>query len=451
MSARTRPLLRWLYPIVAAALVAAALPAHALPAFARQTGQNCIACHVSFPELTPYGRYFKLSGYTLGERQTLPFAMMAELGYTKTKDNQIDDGSGTGTTTPLSADDGKVKFSDASLFLAGKANDHVGAFAQWTYDGIEHHSSIDNTDIRIVGRYEAPGSKEPDLLYGLTLHNNPTVQDVWNSTPAFGFPFTGSPVANEPSTPSALIDGTLAQQATGIGGYLYWHKMLYGEFTLYRDSTGPFAWMRAPDLADSTRLKGYNPYWRIAYNHEWDANSLEVGAYGMTGKVYLDPTDTGSPTNRYTDWALDGQYQYITDPHVFTAQATYIHENQSLGASFDAGDAANSSDTLETFRVKGTYYYQRKYGATLAYAQTTGSADALLYPCCTPGTGFAASGVPDSSSWTLELDYLPIQNVRLMAQYIAYTKFNGARSNYDGFGRSASANNTLFLNAWVAF
>ncbi|MGE5336798.1 MAG: cytochrome C [Gemmatimonadota bacterium] len=436
--------------IVAAALLAT-VPAHALPAFARQTGQNCIACHVSFPELTPYGRYFKLSGYTLGERQTLPFAMMAEVGYTKTRDNQVDDGSGTGTTTPLSEDDGKVKFSDAGLFLAGKANDNIGAFVQWTYDGIEHHSSIDNTDIRIVGRYEAPGSKEPDLIYGLTLHNNPTVQDVWNSTPAFSFPFTGSPVANEPSTPGALVDGTLAQQTTGIGGYLYWKKMLYGELTLYRDSTGPFSWMRAPDLADSTRLKGYNPYWRIAYNHEWDANSIEVGAFGMTGKVYLDPTDTGSPTNKYTDWAIDGQYQYITDPQVFTAQATYIHEKQSLDASFNAGNSTNASDTLKTFRAKGTYYYQRKYGATLAYAQTTGSADPLLYASGTPGTGFAANGLPDSTSWTLELDYLPIQNVRLMAQYIWYTKFNGASTNYDGFGRDASANNTLFLNMWVAF
>ena len=36
-------------------------------AFARQTGQECIACHVSFPGLTPYGRYFKLTGYTIGK------------------------------------------------------------------------------------------------------------------------------------------------------------------------------------------------------------------------------------------------------------------------------------------------------------------------------------------------------------------------------------------------
>ena len=64
--------LLWLI-VVAASLSLTFLPsAHAVPSYARQTGQNCIACHVSFPELTPYGRYFKLTGYTIGTRQALP-------------------------------------------------------------------------------------------------------------------------------------------------------------------------------------------------------------------------------------------------------------------------------------------------------------------------------------------------------------------------------------------
>ena len=46
---------------------------------------------------------------------------------------------------------------------------------------------------------------------------------------------------------------------------------------------------------------------------------------------------------------------------------------------------------------------------------------------------------------------LPIQNIRLTLQYTGYTKFNGGRSNYDGTGRNAGANNTLFANVWVAF
>src|SRR5579872_188389 len=40
--------------------------ASALPSFARQTGLGCGACHTEFPQLTPFGRRFKILGYTLG-------------------------------------------------------------------------------------------------------------------------------------------------------------------------------------------------------------------------------------------------------------------------------------------------------------------------------------------------------------------------------------------------
>ena len=47
-----------------------ARPAQALPSYARQTGQQCAACHNGFPELTPYGRLFKLNGYTFTRRRS---------------------------------------------------------------------------------------------------------------------------------------------------------------------------------------------------------------------------------------------------------------------------------------------------------------------------------------------------------------------------------------------
>ncbi|MGH6704544.1 MAG: cytochrome C, partial [Bradyrhizobium sp.] len=54
-------------------------PAQALPSFARQTGQPCGTCHTDFPALTPYGRRFKLLGYTAGggEFRTTPFSSNA--------------------------------------------------------------------------------------------------------------------------------------------------------------------------------------------------------------------------------------------------------------------------------------------------------------------------------------------------------------------------------------
>ena len=36
-------------------------------------------------------------------------------------------------------------------------------------------------------------------------------------------------------------------------------------------------------------------------------------------------------------------------------------------------------------------------------------------------------------------------------QYIIYNQFNGSSTNYDGFGRDASDNNTLYFLIWTAF
>jgi hypothetical protein len=40
--------------------------------------------------------------------------------------------------------------------------------------------------------------------------------------------------------------------------------------------------------------------------------------------------------------------------------------------------------------------------------------------------------------------------VRVGLQYTGYSKFNGGGNDYDGSGRNASDNNTLFGFLWVA-
>src|SRR5690348_3778087 len=122
MTHDARPTMKRPIVLAAALLVsyAAVHEAQAVPAFARQTGQNCNACHVSFPELTPYGRWFKLTGYTIG-RRTLPLAMMAEVSRTSTKNN-----TDPATGFDVTPENNEVVFKDASLFIAGKATDHIG-------------------------------------------------------------------------------------------------------------------------------------------------------------------------------------------------------------------------------------------------------------------------------------------------------------------------------------
>ena len=139
----------------------------------------------------------------------------------------------------------------------------------------------------------------------------------------------------------------------------------------------------------------------------------------------------------------------MRDDHLFSLQSTFIDEHQTRDASFAAGLSANPSDTLRTFRIGGSWYYRRRYGVALGYFNTTGSTDTLLYAPA-PVTG-SAGGRPDSRGWIAELDYLPWQNVKLALQYTLYNKFNGGSTNYDGFGRNASDNNTLYALGWIAF
>jgi hypothetical protein len=75
-----------------------------------------------------------------------------------------------------------------------------------------------------------------------------------------------------------------------------------------------------------------------------------------------------------------------------------------------------------------------------------------MYPAGTSsGVITSANGRPDTRGWVAEADYLPWLNVKLQVQYTAYSKFNGGGNNYDGFGRNASNNNTLYILGWLAY
>ncbi|MDP8984850.1 MAG: hypothetical protein M3N97_07335 [Pseudomonadota bacterium] len=161
-------------PWLAAVLgIAVATPSWAVPSFARQTGMACAACHTVFPELTPFGREFKLNGYvldnikqikgiTLENRETLalnslpPVSLMMQISYTHTG-SALPDSAVSGAL----AKDGDVLFpQQASLFYAGKIADDLGAFVQLTYDGVGDSFGFDNSDIRYVRHYRFGSGKD---------------------------------------------------------------------------------------------------------------------------------------------------------------------------------------------------------------------------------------------------------------------------------------------------
>jgi len=461
-----------LFPLTGLLTIGYAPPANALPSYARQTGQPCGTCHTDFAGLTPYGRLFKIGGYTAGGgryRSTLfpssddsstsqkpyvpPIAMMAIVGFTNTEAPL------SPPTAPYSANN-NVVVSPISFFYGGAITDHIGTFAQVTYnapppggfsDPFGHTWTWDNTDIRYADSRRL-GSF--DLTYGITANNNPTVQDPWNTTPAWAFPYAASTIAPTPAT-HTIIDGTFAAHVGSIGAYAFINNALYLEASVYSTlnptaqsylGTDPFG---APGLFDAA------PYWRAAFEPHWGNHWLEVGTFGMLADIHpwmmpgTTTTSTFSQTDKYTDIGFDTQYQYQGNNFWITLRGTYIYEFQKLDASFANGLSANPTDTLNEARAYASLAYGNDNRVVLTgqYFDTWGSPDPIVYG------GLASGFSPNSDGWIAEIAYIPFIssaapgwpwfNARVGLQYTWYNKF-------DGTTVGASANNTLFLYLWLA-
>ena len=486
--------------------------AKALPSFARQTGQPCGTCHTDFPGLTPYGRLFKLNGYTAGGgkfQTTLfpsqndatnalaayakkfgggqdadlakpgqsdtsniwvpPISMMAIVGYTHTQADQP-------ASSPYKSNN-NIVVAPLSFFYGGAITDHVGAFAQITYNNAAFGGSApgafnpdpcancewswDNVDVRYANTGKLGNM---DVVYGITANNNPSVQDPWNTTPAWGFPYAGSTIAPGPAA-ATLIDGTYAAYVGGVGGYAFINNLVYLELTGYRTLDFKTLPKLGLDPLGAAPFQNLAPYWRVAIEPHWGNHWLEFGAFGMSASVhpFTGATDvngfainqTFPQTDRFTDVAFDSQYQYQGPNYWITLRGTYIHENQKLNASFNNGLSANPTNTLNTLKAYGSFAYGNDNRIVLSgqYFETRGSSDPTLYAalnsCQPPDT----TCNPNSNGYIAEIAYIPFSsssapvwpwaNVRVALQYTYYNKFDGTSLN-------AHSNNTLFLHAWFA-
>jgi len=434
--------LRWLATSLLLALLLRPGVALAVPAFAQQTGQPCAACHVGAfgPQLKQYGRDFKLNGYvaTDGKAHGLPLALSTQMSFTHT------DAAQPGPAAPHFAANDNVAVDQTSFYYAGRIVPWLGAFVQITYDGIADQLHIDNADLR----HAHDGDLfDEDMVYGFTVNNSPTVSDLWNSTPDWGFPYNGSALTPTPLA-AALIDGGLGQRVLGAGGYMMWNDLVYLEADLYRgvgydvlNATG------IVPVAGTDKTRGLIPYWRLALQQDFGRSYVELGTYGLSASVLPGGVDIGL-ADRFTDTALDANYQFVFDPKsvvsdMISAHATLIHEDASLDAS-NALIGAARSHGLGTFRADVSYSIAATVTPTIQYFQTTGTTDTAYW-----GT---PNGSPNSSGFVAEIAYSPWgkpdspiswANIRFAVQYVDYTRF-------DGQTHGASANNALYLSVWAA-
>ena len=447
-------------------------PANALPSYARQTGQPCGTCHTDFAGLTPYGRRFKIDGYTAGGgpyRPTLfpssddsakgdqkawvpPISMMTVVGFTNAQ----------APISPPSAPfngNNNVALSSVNFMWGGAITDHIGAFAQVSYNGqpaggfsggspYGHSWTWDNTDVRYADSTKLGGF---NVTYGITANNNPTVQDPWNTTPAWSFPYVTSPFGNG-FGPTPIIDGNFAQHVASVGAYAFINDALYLEASVYT-SLSPSAQINLgadPFGSGVGQIDGAAPYWRVAYEPHWGNSWLEVGTFGMYAGVHpwtmLDTTTTTTfaQTDKYTDFGFDTQYQYQGDNFWVTLRGSYIYEYQKLDASFANGIASNPADALNEARAYASLAYGNNNRVVLTgqYFTSWGTPDLMVF-----------GGSPNTKGWIAEIAYIPFMsnfspgwpwfNARIGLQYTGYTEFNGTSVG-------ASANNTLYLYVWMA-
>ena len=269
--------------------------AQAVPSFARQTGMACINCHSEFPILTEFGRNFKLGGYTLtvpGQTNLPPLAFMLMPSFTQTNKGQ------PGGAAPGFKDNSNGALSQASIFYSGRLFgpyaenlfgpsvggflNKIGTFIQTTYDGVGKTWAWDNVEFRYADTGTIAGQS---LTWGIFANNNPGMQDPWNSTPVWGFPFSSSPLGPTPGA-GTLIDGGLSQQVIGLGAYTMIANSLYLDVGLYHTPGAGFQRSMGVDPTDQTQIPNVAPYWRVAYTKSKGNQSFEAGLFGLAANTY---------------------------------------------------------------------------------------------------------------------------------------------------------------------
>lgn len=422
----------------------------AVPSFARQTGLPCSGCHYNPPELNPAGRRFKLLGFVDkaddakvvkadGNKKRAALDLLASLPLSAWLETSF-----TSTKSPIpGTQNGSIEMpQDVSLFLSGAWTTHVGSFMQITYNAQADHFSMDNTDVRYANKTTLGGK---ELVFGLNVNNNPTIEDLWNSTPGWGYPFVADDWAPTPT--AAPILTSLAQDVAGFGGYFMWDNHLYLDTTFYRSEHigNPL-----PNAGTNFgfNVRGLAPYWRLALQQLTAKTQYEIGTYGM--HMRSTPNAVAGIEDEFTDYAFDAQIDrtlFRTD--VLSLRGTYIRENSNPAATAALGQASPGSHHLNTFTANAEYHVGNRVSGAIGWFGTHGTVDPVLF--AQAAVSGSANGDPRGSGYIANFSYWPWQNLQLSAQYTGYTRFNGASTNYDGAGRNASSNNTVYLLTRIIF
>lgn len=154
---------------------------------------------------------------------------------------------------------------------------------------------------------------------------------MWNTTPAWRFPFESSTLTPTPAA-ATVIESEVQHQVGGLGGYFYWSNLLCAEITGDRRLSTRTLTTLGVHSTNISAISGVAPYWRLVLQPSWEQHSLEVGTFGLT--TALSPRRiTSNGSDRIDDIGIDTQYQFTGDRDQISLQASWIQEDAHFVAS----------------------------------------------------------------------------------------------------------------------
>lgn len=424
--------------------------AHAVPSFMRQTGSECAACHInSFgPRLTAYGIKFKLEGYIDSNgKSAVPLSARIRLNNINPKQGATD-----------------TRIDEASIYLAGRLTDNMGSLVEIRRDdnGTNTDTYLRSMDLRYVRDTKIGGK---NVLLGFTLNNNPGVTDPIDTNQAWNIPAIGT----EGSLFNPTVPGQLPYRVLGVTTYGFIDKSWYAELGAYRSMSRSLQNKLGlnPVANDPGALNGLNPYWRLAYIRDFKSQAFSVGIYGMNAEKQLAllsapgaprVTARTGPSDKLRDIGLDAMYQYRGDrSNVVQLKANYVNEHRDYGSTPTVfGSTADASGKVREATFMGTYSFNETWSVTAAQILVRTNQDPVRY----------LNGTADSNIKYYEVAWVPFgkenswgspwANLRILAAWIKFDKFNGASNDLFGarFGGplvNARDLNSFQLSANLAF
>lgn len=330
-----------------------------------------------------------------------------------------------------------------------------------------------NLLIKPGGPTAATSASSPAAMPAASIDNRDLLRFTLNELIAFDRP---------PGVDASLVPrnfGTLL--AVNVGAMTWAFHAAGDESALTLERLEP----RAEDPRDQPEVNGAVswdfagsvPYWHLAVQKDLQRHFLQIGAYGShddgtgpglsargmrtpgVGALAMRALDmrkgaissAGQPPATTADVAgtgIGGRRGFIADPgdaisDVLSAEVGLPHDARVYDARYLAAGTAGLA-RHDTFFAATTWSFAGSVTSTIQYFRIAGSMNTLGY--FFPGSFRNSAGVVAGVSYVPWLGAnSPVQflNLRVAAQYVAFTEFNGA-------ARGAASNNGLFLTLWGA-